>query len=542
MAFTPSEEQFHCCICLDIFNSPVSIPCGHNFCLDCIVAFWDTRAKPVCPLCKEVFNYRPDLRTNQTFSKIVEYLRRSRQEEDGDNVLSPQTEEPAQTQGADPNNVSCDICCENNVTAVKSCLVCQASYCDTHLISHQRAPVLKRHWLVDPVTFATRDLCRNHKQPLVMFCKSDHSPLCMQCAGQGHKNHETIAMQKASRKIKTHFRETQSEVQQMIQTRLEKVEEIKNSVEISKKLTDWEMERSARVCSTLIKAVERIQAELVERLEERQKAAERRAEELLSELRQEINDMQRRNDELERLQHTDNHLHLLQSFVSLSMLPSPKDWTEVRVHTDNCTGTVRRAASKLMDMCKELEKKLSTEEVDRMNEYAADVTLDPVTASGWLVLSGDKKTVSLNFQQKRLSLPEDSRRFDSCVCVLGKQGFTRGRRYWVVQVGDKTEWDLGVAKASINRKGAITVRPECGYWAICRRKGGNLSACTGRSITLHLQKNPQKEGVVSFYDAEAKMHIYTYSECEFSEAIYPYFNPCVHDNGKNTAPLVICPV
>lgn len=64
-----------------------------------------------------------------------------------------------------------------------------------------------------------------------------------------------------------------------------------------------------------------------------------------------------------------------------------------------------------------------------------DVTLDPVTAASWLVLSSDGKQVSLGYQQNH-SLPADPRRFDSCVCVLGKQGFATGRRYWVVQVGN----------------------------------------------------------------------------------------------------------
>lgn len=118
------------------------------------------------------------------------------------------------------------------------------------------------------------------------------------------------------------------------------------------------------------------------------------------------------------------------------------------------------------------------------------------------------------------------------------------------QVKDKTEWDLGVAKESINRKGTITVRPDSGYWAICRRKGGSLIACISPSLILQMREIPQKvgifldyqEGSVSFYDAEAKTHIYTYSECNFTEPLYPYFNPCCHDNGKNTAPLVICPL
>ena len=31
-----SEEQFQCSVCLDVFTEPVSIPCGHSFCLACI--------------------------------------------------------------------------------------------------------------------------------------------------------------------------------------------------------------------------------------------------------------------------------------------------------------------------------------------------------------------------------------------------------------------------------------------------------------------------------------------------------------------------
>lgn len=118
------------------------------------------------------------------------------------------------------------------------------------------------------------------------------------------------------------------------------------------------------------------------------------------------------------------------------------------------------------------------------------------------------------------------------------------------QVGDKTDWDLGLARESITRKGTITMRPDTGYWAICRRKGGSLSACTSPSVALHLQENPQKvgvfldydEGLVAFYNEESKTHIYTYSGFTFTEPLYPYFNPCVQDNGKNTTPLIICPL
>uniref|UniRef100_UPI0037E943BE E3 ubiquitin-protein ligase TRIM39-like n=1 Tax=Semicossyphus pulcher TaxID=241346 RepID=UPI0037E943BE len=541
VASEPFEVQLRCCICLDTYTDPVSIPCGHNFCLDCIEGFWDTKDQCQCPLCKETFSRRPELRVNRGFADIIEIFKRSlspahnQEEEDG---------KPNQLFNAE--EIPCDICL--GTKSVKSCLMCQASYCDLHLSPHLIDPALQKHRLTDPATFTTSHLCRKHNKPLTKFCRTDQAPVCEECTERDHRCHKVVVMEKASKRVKTHLRETKADIQQMIQARLRKMEQIKNSVYISNKIKEREIQSSAQVCSLLVMAVERHQAGLVEELAERQQVAERRAEELLGELEQEIKDLQTRSSELQHLEITQNPLHLLQSFPSLSRLPSTREWSEVAVHSDNCMGTVSRAVYKLVDVCQELADKLSAEEADKMNQYAVDVTLDPETASGWLVLSPDRKKVSS--QKKKDPVTERPQRFDSCVCVLGKQSFTSGRRYWEIQVGDKTDWDLGVARESINRKGAISVRPDSGFWAICRRKGGSLSACAGPSVTLQLQETPKKvgvfldyeEGSVSFYNAEAKTHIYTYSGCSFTEPLYPYLNPCVQDNGKNTAPLVICPV
>ncbi|XP_053199118.1 E3 ubiquitin-protein ligase TRIM39-like [Scomber japonicus] len=541
MASALSEDQLQCSICLDVFNNPTSLPCGHNFCLDCIKQFWVTRRhKPAeCPLCKETFKKRPELRINIDLKDITEQFQRSLKDKPR---YKPTPVIPSN------KDITCDVCHEIKSTAVKSCVVCQESYCVTHLISHLRDPVMTKHRLMDPYTFVNSHMCSNHRKPLEIFCRNDQTPLCAKCVETDHKYHKVLPIEKECSRIKTQMQKIEAEFQQMIQDRNVKIEEIKNSVEMSKKIKEEEIHKSLQVFTMMISAIESNQALLIEELEKKQEAAEKKAQEFVSKLEQEINELQRRCNELVYLGDSNDTLHLLQSFPSLSAPLCPADWSGVTVHSDNYIGTVRRTCSKLVDICQEFEKKLSAVEVSKTNQYAVDVTLDPDTAAGWLILSPDGKKVSVSSQQRKL--PENPGRFDSCVSVLGKQSFTFGRRYWVVQVGDKTDWDLGVARESINRKGAITVRPDSGYWAICRRKGGSLSACAGPSVTLHLQETPQKvgifldieEGEVSFYDAETKTHIYTYAECTFTEALYPYLNPCLHDNGKNTAPLIICPV
>lgn len=117
-------------------------------------------------------------------------------------------------------------------------------------------------------------------------------------------------------------------------------------------------------------------------------------------------------------------------------------------------------------------------------------------------------------------------------------------------MGDKTAWDLGVARQSISRKGVVTLSPEDGYWTICLRKGSEYHACAGQAELLCLSQRPQivgvlvdyEDGTVSFYDAQAKSHIYSYTNLQFTEAVFPFFNPDMNDGGSNKSPLVIRPV
>ncbi|XP_029311266.1 E3 ubiquitin-protein ligase TRIM21-like [Cottoperca gobio] len=546
MAFKLSEDQFRCSICLDIFHNPVSIPCGHNYCLGCIKRFWDTRRNSECPLCKEAFETRPNLRVNLGLKDITDQFKKSLNGRPQHKPAPPKRS----VEGRSFDEVTCDICTGNNVIADKSCLVCQVSYCEIHLTPHLKDPVLTQHSLMDPATFVTSHLCRSHNKLLDMFCKTEQTPICVKCRERDHRHHEIVPIEKESKRVRTQMKKIQTDYHHMVQDRVRKVKEINTSVELSTINKERQIQESIHVVTTMISVIEKNQSSLIEEMEQKQGAAERTEEELLKELRQEINELQRRRSELQHLEHTKDHLHLLQSFPSLSAALPTRDWSQIRVHSDNYIGTVRRSFTKLVDVCHTLENKLSADEMRKTSQYAVDVTLDPVTASAWLSLSPDGKQVSLSVQQKKPCTPNDPRRFDSCVSVLGKQSFTSGRHYWVVQVGDKTDWDLGVARESINRKGAITVRPDSGYWAICRRKGSSLSACTGPSSTLSFLEPPQKvavflnyeEGSVSFYNADAKTHIYTYTECLFTEPLYPYLNPCLHDNGKNTAPLIICPV
>ncbi|XP_039373670.1 butyrophilin subfamily 1 member A1-like [Mauremys reevesii] len=182
----------------------------------------------------------------------------------------------------------------------------------------------------------------------------------------------------------------------------------------------------------------------------------------------------------------------------------------------------------------------------RARSYAVDVTLDPDTASPYLVLSEDQKCVRLEI--KRQDLPDNPERFDTCPWVLGAEGFAGGRRYWEVEVGDKPEWDLGVCRESVSRKGWVRLSPEDGYWAM-RLWHGEYKACTSPSTPHPVSVRPSRVGIlldyeageVSFYNVTDRSHLFTFTGT-FSGRLRPYFCPGYNTWGKNAAPLVICPV
>uniref|UniRef100_A0A8D0CJT5 Butyrophilin subfamily 1 member A1-like n=1 Tax=Scleropages formosus TaxID=113540 RepID=A0A8D0CJT5_SCLFO len=175
-----------------------------------------------------------------------------------------------------------------------------------------------------------------------------------------------------------------------------------------------------------------------------------------------------------------------------------------------------------------------------------DVTLDPDTAHPELVLSEDRKRVRRGVIWQRL--PDNPERFKWWPCVLGKEGFSSGRRYWEVEVGDKTDWTLGVVRESINRKGCFPLNPSGGLWALSLWNGNEYLAFTDPPVSLHLSVKPQKvgvyvdyeEGQVSFYRMEItdKSLIYTFTGYKFTEKLYPYFCP----GFRKSDPLTISPV
>ncbi|XP_042569811.1 E3 ubiquitin-protein ligase TRIM39-like [Cyprinus carpio] len=521
----PLNEELQCSICLDVFTDPVTTPCGHNFCRTCLIKCWTNTQTCFCPLCKEQFNKKPDLKINTTLREVVQHFKEKL------NLEEPE--------------VFCDICDERKQKAVKSCLTCQSSYCETHLEPHLRVPCLKKHTLINAVENLEDYICQKHERPLELFCRDDQTCVCLFCTEGEHRTHNTVPIEEESQQKKIQLFQTQTDVQQMIQNRMKKIQEIQHSAELRKRNTVEEKSSSVDLFTDLIRSIERCQSELLKMMEEQQKTAEKQAEDLIKELHQEITDLKKRNTELEQISHTDDHLHLLQMYSTLCSRPHTKNWTEISIDSDVDVFPLYRALTQLKKTHKTLNEKLCQTGLDWAQKFAVDVTLDPDTANPYLLLSDDGKQVSRgNIKQ---DVPENPKRFDNG--VLAKEGFSSGRFYYEVQVKGKTEWYLGVARESINRK-EISLSPEDGLWIMVLNDQSEFLAFDNLSVGFSHTKTPEKvgvfvdyeEGLVSFYDVGSRSHIYSFTGQTFTEKLYPCFNPGVNDKGKNSNPLIISPV
>ncbi|XP_049337941.1 E3 ubiquitin-protein ligase TRIM39-like [Astyanax mexicanus] len=534
-----SEDQLQCSICLDVFTDPVSTACGHNFCMVCLRKCWNSSSHCQCPVCKREFPQRPELSINTFISGLASEFKKSVQ------VKSSRAPEKRSSKS---KKVLCVYCSEEKLEAVKSCLDCGVSFCDTHLMPHKTTPKYKKHKLMDPVENLEDYICQKHERPLELFCRDDQTCVCQFCTETDHRTHSTVPIEEESGEKKTQLDKTQAEVQQMIQERLKKIKEIKHSVELNKKIREKEEADSVEIFRALVRCIERSQAELLEVMEEKQKAAERQAEELIKELEQEITELKRRDTELQQISHTEDHLHLLQIYPSLCRPPHTKNWTDVSVNTPLSVESLRRALSQLQEHLTQEMEKIPEIKLKRIQQYAVDVTLNPDTANPNLILSDDGKQVKHGDKQQKL--PDNPERFSRATCVLGKEGFSSGRFYYEVQVSGKTWWTLGVTRETSNRKGDIRASPEDGNWTVCLWKETEYVALESPPVLLSLKQAPQKvgvfvdyeEGLVSFYDVEVRSHIYSFTGQSFTEKLYPFFNPRLNDGGKNSAPLIITPV
>ncbi|XP_071783407.2 tripartite motif-containing protein 16-like protein [Centroberyx gerrardi] len=457
------QGNFCCSICLDLLKDPVTIPCGHNYCMSCIKGYWneeDQKKIHSCPQCRKTFTPRPDLVKNTMFANLVEELKKT----------GLQAAPPDRCY-AGPGDVACDFC-------------------------------------------------------------------------TGRKPKDTVSAAAERTERQKELGVSQQKIQQRIQNREKDVKVLQQEVKTINLSADKAVEHSEKIFTELVRLIEKRSSDVKEQIRSRQKAEASRAEELQEKLKQEIAELRRKDAELEQLSHTEDHIHFLHNYPSLSRLSESTDspGTNIRPlrYFEDVTAAVSEARDKLQGILTEEWPKISltVTPVDvllpqprepktraEFLQYSRQIKLDPNTAHTRLSLSeGNRKATLMGAAQLYSSHPD---RFTEWWQVLSREGLT-GRCYW--EVAHRGQVSIAVSYKDISR---TRKTDECKFG--CNVKSWTLDCFKSYQFKHNNIRTPipgprssrvgvyldHRAGILSFYSVSETMTLLHRVQTTFTQPLYP---------------------
>ncbi|KAI5619868.1 E3 ubiquitin/ISG15 ligase TRIM25 [Silurus asotus] len=290
-----SEDEFCCSICLDMLRDPVTLACGHSFCMSCITSSWDQQLVICsCPQCRESFETRPALRRNNMLAGVVEKLRKT-----GSQLLDQCY--------AKPGDVECDICTGIKCKAAKSCLVCLASYCENHFRPHKESSALMKHTVIEASSKLQEKMCPQHGKLLEVFCRTDKKCICYLCTLDEHSKHHTVSLvaERAEKEASEH------EAMHSAQTAVDETE---------------------RMFRELIQSIEKKCSEVTNQIRAQEDVQQNHTKEHLKQVEWELAELKSKKEELEQLSQTKDNIMYFQIFQSLHDLSLPAAISRVNIN------------------------------------------------------------------------------------------------------------------------------------------------------------------------------------------------------------------
>uniref|UniRef100_A0A7N6AF27 Tripartite motif-containing protein 16-like n=2 Tax=Anabas testudineus TaxID=64144 RepID=A0A7N6AF27_ANATE len=530
------RETFSCSICLDLLKDPVTIPCGHSYCMNCINSFWDEEdGKKLysCPQCRQTFTPRPVLVKNTMLAVLVEELKKTGLQA-----------APADHCYAGPEDVACDVCTGRKLKALKSCLQCLVSYCEKHLEPHYDVAQLKKHKLVEPSKKLQENICSRHDEVMKMFCRTDQQCICYLCSVDQHKGHDTVSAAAERTERQRELEGSRQKLQQRIQDREKEVKLLQQEVEAINHSAGKTVEHSEKIFTQLIGLIDKRRSDVKQQIRSQQETEMSRVKELQEKLEQEITELKRKDAELEQLSHTEDHNQFLHNYPSVSALSQSTHSSSINIrplrYFEDVTAAVSELRDKLQDILRETWTNISqtVTEVDVLLsnpepktragflKYSQEITLDPNTANTNLLLSEGNRKVTVMIQQQSYSSHTD--RFTGCFQVLTRESLT-GRCYWEVEWSG-TEVEVAVAYKNIRRTG---------NWNECRfgYNDKSWSLICDNSTYLFMYNNIEtpvsgppssrigvyldhRAGVLSFYSVSETMTLLHRVQTTFTQPLY----------------------
>ncbi|XP_016526990.1 tripartite motif-containing protein 16-like [Poecilia formosa] len=460
------QETFSCSICLDLLKDPVTIPCGHSYCMNCITDHWDgedQRGIHSCPQCRETFTPRPAVKKSTMLAALLEELKKTGLQA-----------APADHCYAGPEDVACDFCTGRKLKAIKSCLVCLTSYCEKHLQAHYEVAPLKKHKLVEPSKNLQENICSKHDEVMKMFCRTDQKCICYLCSVDDHKGHNTVSAAAERAERQRELEKRQRNIQQRIQDREKKAKEQKKKVLFINCSADKSVEACEKIFVDLIHLIQRKSSDVKDYIRSNQETEVCEAENEQKMLEQEIAELKRKDAELEQLLDTEDDIQLLNNYIPEPRLSSKvlqkscsnplkrrnmiyafhETWriNDIKAAASEAESTVKEIVTNtwmdisLVEIDSEASSSTSTEGLmdrDELLKFSQALTLDSKRANRYLSVTRNRAVKKDTEQFK-----DNPERFEAHFQVLSEDSLSQCS-YWEVEGSGR--FTVAVAYKDIGR-------------------------------------------------------------------------------------------
>ncbi|XP_026165643.1 E3 ubiquitin-protein ligase Midline-1 [Mastacembelus armatus] len=536
-----AEESLKCPACQDVFTDPVTLPCGHDFCLTCIQTVWETdgsdEGPSFCPECRVFLPSDLTLKINTSLQTKVKNFTTSR----------PTTAE-LQTRGETKSSstIHCDHCIETPSVAIRTCLTCDASLCQAHALLHQQRSALRKHTVVEVTGDPLSLKCRDHQDELKLFCMEDRVPVCCLCVLVGkHKEHKASQLHEACTDFKSIL---EISVNQLLKKRSEAehaikdleslyTQTVKSAAEFRERISD----KYSRI-RVVLDGDERLMMQIIDAEETHMTEWLEAQRDIIEAQIKEIDDLRAAMKSL--LQET-NGLRFLQQITAQNLCETLDLAPIQEIDRDLCDPEKMRTVERLVD---DLSVALSPH-FPRMWSYLSSFTLDSRTAHAKLEISQDRKQVY--WRRQPISEAPSPQPYDSQYSVLAQECFSTGLHYWEVIVQEKPYWLIGVTTGPVDKKdgpnqNSSSLGMHSTSWCIYHGDGQYVACHDTQEKQLSVAKRVRKLGILanlqkgelSFYDADAMTLLHCFC-VPSTESLYPMLNPCIDMNGLNKQPLTL---
>ncbi|ROL01493.1 Tripartite motif-containing protein 16 [Anabarilius grahami] len=462
-----------------------------------------------CPQCKHNSSCGTD--PDESVASVAEQLERT--------GLQTDTAENGQAE-----DVECDSCTGIKEKAVKTCLVCLASYCETHLKMHNDLSAGKAHLLVEVTGQLQGKMCTEHHKLLEVYCRTDRQCICCLCMlDMNHKGHDMVS-------VATERAEEQRQLEkskQMVTNRETELKEIQKAAGTLRNLSQATEEEGDRIFTEMLGFIRRSHMEMIALVQTRMTMELERIQGHSEGLEQEISKLRRKQSELEQLSHTDDHIHFLQEVQSRWPTSQCTDFPSLTTNPQFSFGEVIKSLSSLTAQIEDIWR---LEMTKIFSAVLVSLSLDPNTAHRNLRLMEQNRTVDCSIEPQLY--PEHQDRFEWWAQVLSKEGLT-GRCYWEVVWTGQYGVDIAVSYKDISRTGQDD---DSGFGY--NRQSWSLDCSIFRYALVHNNEEVEinvplshrigvyldhRAGLLSFYSISDTMILLHRVQTRFTQPLYPGF-------------------